>query len=157
MSECFFWGETPQPLEVTTPFSKTTACDRFQKTKHPSEFVFLDLSHPLLIEKYARQNGNHLPQFSGWKLKKYLNCHHPDRIPNCKETDGFFYRNPINVPLVLRIIIPMTWKVANIHIVPRYSECILKIFSVVKVCFLQYEAIHYIPPYNVRVSPTHFM
>ena len=27
------------------------------------------------FEKYARQIGN-LPQFSGWKLKKYLSCHH---------------------------------------------------------------------------------
>ena len=36
------------------------------------------LNHP--FEKYARQNMSkwvHLPQFSGWTLKKYVSCHHP--------------------------------------------------------------------------------
>ena len=28
------------------------------------------------FEKYARQIGNHLPQFSRWKLETYLSCHH---------------------------------------------------------------------------------
>ena len=28
------------------------------------------------FQKYARQDGNHLPQFSGWILKKCLSCHH---------------------------------------------------------------------------------
>ena len=35
--------------------------------------------------------------------------------PPVKTSGGFFHRNQINGPLGLKIIIPMTWKVANNH------------------------------------------
>ena len=39
-------------------------------------FLVWWLSFNQILKKYARQNGNHLPQFSGVKKNKYLSCHH---------------------------------------------------------------------------------